>query len=337
MTDPSNNPSFELNTPSSGPHGTVQGSDAGTAVALDERAAKKVGRNQKDAKHLSRGQLVLRRFWRSTGAKIGTVGLLLVILLALIGPMVARWDYWVVDNYAFLAAPSSVHWFGTSQGGFDLFAMTVEGLRKSLIIGFSVAFFVELLAAMIGAAAAYFSGITEKVILWFIDLLLVVPSFLIIAVIAQHSAASKSSTIILIILLTVFSWMLSARVVRAMTLSVVNLDYVHAARFMSVPPFTVIVKHVLPNIASYLIIDFTLGVVSAIMSETVLSFFGFGVQKPETSLGTLLADGMTAATTSPWLFLFPAGVLVILLLSVNFLGDALRDAIDPSSQSGGQA
>lgn len=131
--------------------------------------------------------------------------------------------------------------------------------------------------------------------------------------------------------------MLSARVIRAMTLSVVNLDYVHAARFMSVPPFTIIVKHVLPNIASYLIIDFTLGVVSAIMSETILSFFGFGVQKPETSLGTLLADGTRSATTTPWLFLFPAGILVILLLSVNFIGDALRDALDPSSQSGGQA
>ena len=106
---------------------------------------------------------------------------------------------------------------------------------------------------------------------------------------------------------------------------------------MSVPPFTIIVKHVIPNIASYLIIDLTLGVVAAIMSETVLSFFGFGVQKPETSLGTLLGDGMTAVTTSPWLFMFPAGVLVILLLSVNFIGDGLRDAVDPSSKSGGKA
>ena len=177
----------------------------------------------------------------------------------------------------------------------------------------------------------------EKIILWFIDLLLVIPSFLIIAILSQHTSGKSTSTALLIVLLSAFSWMLSARVVRAMTLSVVNLDYVTAARFMSVPPFTIIVKHVIPNIASYLIIDLTLGVVAAIMSETVLSFFGFGVQKPETSLGTLLGDGMTAVTTSPWLFMFPAGVLVILLLSVNFIGDGLRDAVDPSSKSGGKA
>lgn len=336
MTGPSNSPSFELNTPSTGPNGTAKGSNADTASTIDNRVRKNDD-HPTDGRRLSRRQLVLRRFWRSAGARIGTIGLALVILLALIGPIFANWDYSVADTYAFLTPPDSTHWFGTNQGGFDLFAMTLRGLRKSLVIGFAVAFLVEFLAAMIGASAAYFSGITEKIILWFIDLLLVIPSFLIIAIIAQHSASSGSSTWILIILLTAFSWMLSARVIRAMTLSVVNLDYVHAARFMSVPPFTIIVKHVLPNIASYLIIDFTLGVVSAIMSETILSFFGFGVQKPETSLGTLLADGTRSATTTPWLFLFPAGILVILLLSVNFIGDALRDALDPSSQSGGQA
>ena len=243
----------------------------------------------------------------------------------------------MVDDNAFLAPPDQYHWFGTSQGGFDLFAMTVEGLRKSLIIGFCVALIVETLAALIGSAAAYFGKVAEKIILWFIDLLLVIPSFLIIAILSQHTSGKSTSTALLIVLLSAFSWMLSARVVRAMTLSVVNLDYVTAARFMSVPPFTIIVKHVIPNIASYLIIDLTLGVVAAIMSETVLSFFGFGVQKPETSLGTLLGDGMTAVTTSPWLFMFPAGVLVILLLSVNFIGDGLRDAVDPSSKSGGKA
>ncbi|MES9336892.1 ABC transporter permease subunit, partial [Cutibacterium acnes] len=169
---------------------------------------------------------------------------------------------------------------------------------------------VETLAALIGSAAAYFGKVAEKAIPWFIDLLLVIPSFLIIAILSQHTSGKSTSTLLLIVLLSAFSWMLSARVVRAMTLSVVNLDYVTAARFMSVPPFTIIVKHVIPNIASYLIIDLALGVVAAIMSETVLSFFGFGVQKPETSLGTLLGDGMTAVTTSPWRFMFPAGVLV---------------------------
>ncbi len=292
---------------------------------------------RKGAKHLSRGQLIWRRFWRAPGGKIGLIGLGLVLLLAIFGTFVERWDYWVVDYNAFLTPPSADHWFGTNQGGFDIFAMTIEGLRKSLLIGFAVAAIVEILAALIGASAAYFGKAVGAVLQWITDLLLVIPSFLIVAIISQHTAGSKSSTLLLIILLSAFSWMLSARVVRAMTLSLVNLDYVTAAKFMSVPSMVVIVKHVIPNVASYLIIDFTLGVVSAVMSETVLSFFGFGVQKPETSLGTLLGDGMGSATTSPWVFLFPAGVLVILLLCVNFMGDALRDAIDPSSKSGGAA
>ncbi|AXE38144.1 ABC transporter permease [Acidipropionibacterium virtanenii] len=291
----------------------------------------------RSGKHLSRWQLILRRFWRSIGARVGVVGLALILVLALAGPFVANWDYFYSDDMAFLSPPDSVHWLGTNQGGFDVFAMTVEGLRKSLLIGFAVAAIIEVLAALIGAAAAYFGKAVEKTLLWFTDLLLVIPSFLLIAIISQHTGGRKSSTWLLILLLAAFSWMLSARVVRAMTLSVVSLDYVTAAKFMSVPSFVVIVKHVIPNIASYLIIDFTLGVVNAVMSETALSFFGFGVQKPETSLGTLLADGMNSATTSPWIFLAPATVLVITLLSVNFIGDALRDAIDPSSKSGGQA
>lgn len=292
---------------------------------------------RKGTKRLSRGQIILRRFWRSTGAKVGTIGLVLILLLALFGSFVARWDYWVVDYDAFMSPPSADHWFGTNQGGFDVFAMTIEALRKSLIIGFAVAAITEALTAVVGASAAYFGKVFGGMLQWITDLMLVIPSFLVIAIINQHSAGSKSSTWLLILLLSLFGWMLSARVVRAMTLSIVNLDYVTAAKFMSVPSFVVIVKHVIPNVASYLIIDFTLGVVSAVFSETTLSFFGFGVQKPQTSLGTLLADGMTSVTTSPWLFLFPAGVLVLLLLCVNFMGDALRDAIDPSSQSGGKA
>ena len=335
MSEPTNNSSVELNTPKVGPSAPIEGPDALTASERNEKH--RPGRNERDGKHMSRGHLILRRFWRPVGSKVGVIGLALVVLLDAIGPYIANWDYWVVDDNAFLSPPDQYHWFGTSQGGFDLFAMTVEGLRKSLIIGFCVALIVETLAALIGSAAAYFGKVAEKAIPWFIDLLLVIPSFLIIAILSQHTSGKSTSTLLLIVLLSAFSWMLSARVVRAMTLSVVNLDYVTAARFMSVPPFTIIVKHVIPNIASYLIIDLALGVVAAIMSETVLSFFGFGVQKPETSLGTLLGDGMTAVTTSPWLFMFPAGVLVILLLSVNFIGDGLRDAVDPSSKSGGKA
>lgn len=286
---------------------------------------------------LTRTQLVLRRFWRPAGAKIGAVGIVSVLLLALVGPMVARWSFDEVDNTSFLTGPSADHWFGTTQGGRDVFAMTLRGLRQSLIIGFAVATIQVFLSAVIGAVAAYFGRVVDRAILWVIDLLLVIPSFLLVAIMSQQFAGTRGSLTMFIVLLAGLGWMLSARVVRAMTKSVVSLDYVNAAKFMSVPSWVIIFKHVIPNISSYLIVDFTIGVVRAVMAETILSYFGFGVQPPDTSLGTLLAEGAPRATTSSWIFLAPAAVLVVILLSVNFLGDSLRDALDPSSKSGGSA
>lgn len=164
-----------------------------------------------------------------------------------------------------------------------------------------------------------------------------VPSFLIIAILSQRAGANRGSIALFIVLLAGFGWMLTARVVRSLTLSVKTLDYVAAARFMNVRSIVIIVRHILPNIASLLIVDATVGLALAVMSETTLSYFGFGVQPPNTSLGTLIAEGQTAATTSPWIFLAPSGVLVIMLVCVNFMGDGLRDALDPSSKSGGKA
>lgn len=308
-----------------------------TAGFTPDQGPGEAGKEEVVASRLTRGQLILRRFWRPTGAKVGAFGLAAIVLVAIVGPYIGTWDYSDVDINYFLSPPSAEHWFGTTQGGRDVFAMTMEGLRKSLIIGFAVAAIQVVMSALIGAIAAYFGKVVERSILWAIDLLLVIPSFLLIAVLAQNAGGSQGSIWVLILLLAGFGWMLSARVVRAMTLSVVALDYVHAAKFMSVPSGVIIVKHIIPNISSYLIIDFTLGVVRAIMSETALSFFGFGVQPPGTSLGTLLAQGAAMATTSTWVFLAPAILLVLTLLFVNFLGDSLRDALDPSSRSGGRA
>lgn len=286
---------------------------------------------------LTRNQLVWRRFLRSKTAVGGLIGFILIVIFAIVGPYLSQWSYTEIDNTAFLQPPSAEHWFGTSQTGRDMYAMTVQGLRKSLLIGLAVAAIQVALAAIIGSAAAYFGKAVDKVILWLIDLLLVVPSFLLIAIITQTFAGQSASTWMLILLLAGFGWMITARVVRSMTLSVASLDYVRAARYMSVPAWTIIRKHVIPNVASYLIIDATLGVVTAVMMETFLSYFGFGVQPPETSLGVLLSDGQRMATSFPWTFLAPAIVLVVMLVCINFIGDGLRDAIDPSSKAGGEA
>ncbi|MDO5721934.1 MAG: ABC transporter permease [Actinomycetaceae bacterium] len=298
-----------------------------TALASEEAS---------DPKQLTRGALIRRRFWRSNVSRVGVFGFGFIVILAIVGPYLTPWEFTDVDNSAFLKPPSADHWFGTTQGGRDVLALTVEGLRKSLLIGISVALIQTFLAAVIGSSAAYFGKVVDKVLLWIIDLLLVVPSFLIIAVISQRSQGANSSVLALIILLAAFGWMLSARVVRSMTLSVKNYEYVTAAKYMSVPSYVIVGKHIIPNVASYLIIDAALGFVAAVMSETVLSYFGFGVQSPDTSLGTLIAEGQSMATTFPWIFLAPALLLTLTLIFVNFIGDGLRDAIDPSSKSGGQ-
>jgi len=133
------------------------------------------------------------------------------------------------------------------------------------------------------------------------------------------------------VLIAAFAWMIVAQIVRGQTKSLKEREFVKAARYMGVGPFTIIRRHILPNIASLLIIDATLGVGGAIAFETVLSYFGFGIQPPDVSLGTLLAAGSNSAASFPWLFLLPAGVLVITVLATSLVGDALRDAVDPTS------
>jgi peptide/nickel transport system permease protein len=136
----------------------------------------------------------------------------------------------------------------------------------------------------------------------------------------------------LILLFSVFGWMISSRIVRGMTMSLREREFVVAARYMGVPNWQIIVRHILPNVASLLIIDTTLNVGTAIIGETGLSFLGFGIQPPDVSLGTLIADGTNSATTFPWVFLFPAGVLVLIVLCTNLIGDGIRDALDPSAR-----
>lgn len=206
-----------------------------------------------------------------------------------------------------------------------------------MIIGLGVAAVQTFIAAAVGAFAAYHGRWFDRVALWVIDLLLVVPSFFIIAILSVQTGGSRGSVLVLILLLAGLGWMLSARVVRSMTLGIKNLEYVTAARYMSVPTPRIIVRHILPNISSLLIIDATLAVASAVLAETSLSFFGFGVQAPETSLGTLIAEGQRTAATYPWIFLAPATALTLMLVFINFIGDGLRDALDPSSRSGGRA
>jgi peptide/nickel transport system permease protein len=280
---------------------------------------------------VGRGRLVLRRFLRRKVAVAGLVILFGLLVLAYAGPHLTKWDYQDQDLANGLQGPSWNHYFGTTQLGQDVFARTMKGLQKSLVIGLLTAFFSTGTAAVVGASAGYFGGWADRILMWIVDLLLVLPSFLIIAILSPQFRGK--TWLLFVVLLAAFSWMITARIVRGLTLSLREREFVQAARFMGVPSHKIIFRHLLPNMSSFLIIDATLNVGGAILAESGLSYFGFGVQQPDVSLGTLIAEGTASALTFPWLFLFAAGLLVMAVLAVNVMGDGLRDALDPNSSA----
>ncbi|MDY6872039.1 MAG: ABC transporter permease [Actinomycetota bacterium] len=279
----------------------------------------------------SRRTLVTRRFLRNKPAAGALALLVLMFAGCYLLPPLLPYSYTDLDYYALQQPPTTEHWFGTNALGQDLLAQTLRGMQKSMLIGVAVAFISTIIAATVGSIAGYFGGWRDRTLMWLVDLLLVVPSFILIAIVTPRT--KESGTILwLILLLAAFSWMISSRIVRGLTMSLRDREFVVAARYMGVPHWRIIVRHIVPNVASILIIDTALNVGLAVLAETGLSFLGFGVQRPDVSLGTLIADGTGSVTTFPWVFLFPAGVLVLILLCANLVGDGLRDALDPHAR-----
>ena len=279
----------------------------------------------------SRRNLLARRFISNRPAVVALTLLVVGFVGCYALPSLLPYDYNHLDYDALLQPPSLKHWFGTNALGQDLLARTLRGMQKSMLIGFCVALISTTLAATVGSIAGYFGGWRDRALMWLVDLLLVVPSFLLIAIVSARTKGSNN-VLWLIVLLAAFGWMVSSRMVRGLTVSLREREFVRAARYMGVSSRRVILHHIVPNVASILIIDATLNVGSAILAETGLSFLGFGIQPPDVSLGTLIADGTSSTTTFPWVFLFPAGALILIVLCANLTGDGLRDALDPRSR-----
>ena len=255
-------------------------------------------------------------------------------LFAIFGGFLAKHDYLATDFMNLSTGPTADHWFGTNDAGNDLYAEVVHGLQRSLIIAIIVGAGSTVIAAVVGASAAYFGGYYERAVLVVIHFLMVIPSFLILAL---FSNSSGGDWIVIAVILLLINWFFPARVVWTLSLSIRERDYVRASRYMGVSGFTVVLRHIVPNIGSLLIIQFTLGVVGAVLSETSLSFIGFGVKAPDVSLGSLIGGGADTITSAPWLFYFPAAALTLLTVSMALVADGLRDALDPTSAAGGQA
>lgn len=280
----------------------------------------------------SRRTLVRRRFLRNRSAVVALALLVLLFIGCYALPPLLPYSYRDLDFGALLQPPNTRHWLGTNAIGQDMLAQTLRGMQKSMLIGLCVAVISTGIAATVGSIAGYFKDWRDGVLMFVVDLMLVVPSFILIAIVSPRTRNS-ANIMSLVLLLAAFSWMVSSRMVRGLTMSLREHDFIRAARYMGVSSRKIIVGHVLPNVASILIIDATLNVGFAILAETGLSFLGFGVQPPDVSLGTLIADGTQAATTFPWVFLVPAGVLVLIVLCANLTGDGLRDALDPGART----
>jgi peptide/nickel transport system permease protein len=229
-----------------------------------------------------------------------------------------------IDGDGFAIGP---HPFGQDSIGRDYFALTMRGTQISLMVAFVIALVSTLLGTILGALAGYYGGKTDDALMRFTDLLLTIPVLIIAAVVAQ--LVSNLGPFFLALVLALLIWTSLARLVRGEFLSLREKEFVEAARAMGASAPRIIFRHMLPNAIGTIIVSATLTVAIAILLEAGLSYLGFGVQPPDTSLGLLISTYQNAFSTRPWLFWWPGLFIIIIALSINFVGDGLRDAFDP--------
>ncbi len=273
----------------------------------------------------SQARLVLGRFLRHRLAVISLVVLLAVVLLAFVGGALWRYDYGEItpDNSV---PPSWGHPFGTDAVGHDAFAQVLRGTQLSLGIAVLVALFSTLVGTIWGATAGYYRGAVDSVMMRISDLILTLPLLAVAAVLA-HNAGGSWWLIALVI--AGLYWAYVSRVARGVVLSLREKEFVEAARALGASDSRIIFRHLVPNALGSVIVNATVLVAIAILLETALSFLGFGVRPPDTSLGLLVSNAKTAVGTRPWLFYFPGLFIITIALTINFIGDGLRDAFDP--------
>ncbi|MFG2076188.1 oligopeptide ABC transporter permease [Nonomuraea maritima] len=269
-----------------------------------------------------------RRFLRNRMARAGAVFLACVGLLALAAPLVAGHDPNAVDLAAFREPPSAAHLLGTDSSGRDVFARLVHAGRVSLLVGLLSALAAVTLGTLLGALAGMFGGPVDAVVMRAADVVLSFPSLVVVVVLA---GVFGPSTAMLVLVFAAGNWPTACRVVRGLTLSLREREYVQAARAFGAGRLTVIGRHVLPAVLPQVAVVGTLLVAQLILLEAVLSFLGLGVQPPQASWGNMLTDAqnLTLIQTMPWLWLPPGLAIALTVLAVNFVGDGLRDAVDP--------
>lgn len=302
----------------------------------------------KEVEGLSQGQIVRRRFLRHKGAIAGLVCITLVALLAFtsigIGPVPGwwKWDHASLHPIANPGGTPTLHlptWlggtgftigdfpFGQDTIGRDIFARTMKGVQTSLIVMVIIGLIATVMGIAVGATAGFFRGRTDQALMRFTDLVITFPVVVIGAVLGK--LAGSGGALWLAIALGLITWTGMARLVRGDFLSLREREFVDAARVAGASNFRIIRKHMLPNAMGVIIVNATLLMSAAVLLETALSYLGFGIKSPDVSLGTMISEYQSAFATRPWLFWWPGLFIILIALSVNFIGDGLRDAFDP--------
>ncbi len=271
-----------------------------------------------------------QRLQRSRAAIVAASLLLLVCALALVGPWLSAYTVEQVDwTQATLATPPSVangHWFGTDANGRDLFVRVWIGTRMSLLVAVLATIVSVVIGVAWGATAGYLGGRVDGWMMRFVDVLYALPYMFFVIIL---TVVFGRSLVLIFLAIGAVGWLTMARIVRGQALALRQREFVEAAIALGLSPATIIARHIVPNLLGTVIVYATLTVPQVILFESFLSFLGLGVQEPLTSLGRLVAEGALEMESSPWLLLVPSAVLAIVLLCLNFLGDGLRDALDP--------
>lgn len=273
----------------------------------------------------SRGKMVFRRFTRHRLAMTASIVFLLLVIFAFIGPLV--WNKGIGPDFGSLEPPSGEHPFGTERLGRDMLALIMRGTQYSIFISVVVAIVSTILGVTLGAVAGYYGGWVDSLVNRFLELNLIMPSIVIVGVMAVYF---DGSWIWVALFLGLTNWMTLARVIRGMVLSLREKEFVEAARALGASNKRIIFKHIVPNTSDVIIVNTTLTIAQAVLLEAALSFIGLGVQPPDTSLGLLINQTQGfLPTPQAILFWIPLLFIVLISLCVNFIGDGLRDALDP--------
>ena len=288
-------------------------------------------KNKVEDNYVSLTEISFKKFVKNKLAVVGFIVLVVFVSLSLCAPLLTDYTISEQDLYNMRKAPSNEHILGTDELGRDVFTRLLYGGRVSLLVGVSVMLVEVTLGVIFGTLAGYFGGIVDKIIMRIIDIIMCFPFFVIAISMAMVLGPGIEN---LVLILGLLMWPGIARIVRAEILSIKENDYIMSARTLGLNSREIIVHHIIPNIMSPIFVAATLSIADSILSEASLSFLGIGVRLPEPSWGNMLISARNIGTLQrEWWMWMPAGIAIVLvILSINFVGDGLRDALDPKTK-----